>query len=244
MHRWMILFLLVATMTALSNQHDDYYRSQLELNEIIQQDLRLNRVVSELNKIRDRFASLKPLADPLQEVTLNARIRSLEGSRCERPEQVECGGRSVGKCVSDLFVCDGIVDCANGRDEDPNICNVDNVKVGNTFIGYSYWNHCRMSGIYRTMLVITNSRRDAIFASRIWMGGYVLNQFVHGEQKYDVVGHFNFGKRRIVLTPANQTGSDLAVECQFNRGDDIHLGCKLVNPGTFIVCGTLVMVKL
>lgn len=74
---WMSL-ILVAAVTALSDQHDDY-RSQLELNEIIQQGLRLNRVVDELNKIRVRFASLKPLTDHLQEVTLNARIRSLEG---------------------------------------------------------------------------------------------------------------------------------------------------------------------
>ncbi len=42
------------------------------------------------------------------------------GNGCDR-RQFQCGGDQK-KCISDLLVCDGSNDCANGYDEDPGVC--------------------------------------------------------------------------------------------------------------------------
>ena len=43
------------------------------------------------------------------------------GDKCPKGE-VSCGG-DFPECISHLFVCDGPVDCHNGRDEDEDVCD-------------------------------------------------------------------------------------------------------------------------
>lgn len=45
----------------------------------------------------------------------------------EGDNHVPCGG-PVPECISPLFVCDGIKDCKNGRDESKEICSGESIN--------------------------------------------------------------------------------------------------------------------
>uniref|UniRef100_A0A0N7Z862 Linker l1b n=1 Tax=Glossoscolex paulistus TaxID=1046353 RepID=A0A0N7Z862_9ANNE len=239
-----LLLLLLPVGMADFGSLGDATRLALTEAEIKQQFLRLQNLTEEMEEIKLKVRKLPRLTESFYEYRLNARITALEGSGCY-PDQVQCGSMTAAQCLSDLFVCDGIKDCSNGRDEDPNICSEDPVKLGNAFVGLSYWSSCNMRNTHRSVLILTASKRSPVFKARVWVKAFLVHHITKDkDEAYEVAGYFNFARRNLLLMPLDLTSKELAVNCFFNRGDHVHLDCKIISPGTFKQCGVLAMARL
>lgn len=201
-------------------------------------------MIEEMKQIWNRMLRFRPLPEPFSEYSLHGRVSALEGSGCG-PDKVQCGARTRAQCLSDLFVCDGITDCINGRDEDPDICSEEPVKVGRTYSGFSFWQTCLSRRPHRSMIVLTHSRRHAAFKSRVHLNATLIHNVGDDILTQYMTGYFNFARRQIELMPVQATGQNqFGIQCLFNRGDHIHLDCKIVRPASFSKCGFLTMARI
>jgi len=231
-----------SSSTSPSSSFPSFDRLLTEM-EILSQKLRMDAIVKELNEIGARFNRLPPLPDPFSEYRLYGRVSALEGSGCGQ-DRVQCGARTRAQCLSDLFVCDGIVDCINGRDEDPHICSEEPVKIGSTYVGFSFWQTCLPRKPHRSIIVLTRSRRIPEFKARVWLKALFIHHVGDDILTHHMTGYFNFARRQIVLLPVQMTDREFGVQCLFNRGDHDHLDCKIVQPVSFTQCGFITMERL
>ena|SRR6218665_1353318 len=118
------------------------------------------------------------------------------------------------------------------------------VKIGSTYVGFSFWQTCLSRRPHRSLIVVTHSSRIPAFKARVWLKALFIHHLDDDILIHDVTGYFNFARRQIVLLPVKMSDEDFGVQCLFNRGDQIHLDCKIIRPASFSQCGFLEMKRL
>jgi len=220
----------------------DAAREQLVQYRIRSQNLHVDQLEEDVEKLEKAFEKLSDDVDKSQIRRLKARLRVLEGNDCKKNE-VSCGG-DIPECVSQLFVCDGHKDCTNGRDEDERVCDASVVAVGSSFHGTYHWKNCLQRDDHDGIITIVASKQLPFFTPRVWVRATITS--VAGDQlhpswttySYTARGYFAFGTRRLVLLPEKGSPHQLATLCTFSFGDNNHADCKLGSQASLLECAS------
>jgi hypothetical protein len=200
------------------------------------QNLHVDYVNSELDKLEQEFDSLSSPPDQAAITGLKARIRKLEGNKCPEKE-VSCGG-DWPECVHHLLVCDGRKDCHNGRDEDEKICDGSVVHVGSSFRGIVHWHRCVDAADHYSTITITATRRSPFFTNRTFLRATVTREYDENTlESYTATGYFVYAARKLVIIADKGTQNRVGVICTFDFGDNDHAACKVVQQSSLEECG-------
>nr|4U8U_M Chain M, Linker L1 [Glossoscolex paulistus]4U8U_b Chain b, Linker L1 [Glossoscolex paulistus]4U8U_q Chain q, Linker L1 [Glossoscolex paulistus] len=216
----------------------DTYKDRRFQYILTNQHLFIDKLERDLHEIDDEF---KKLGSDVKDQTvrhLKARISNLEGDDCKEHE-APCGG-DVPQCISDLFFCDGHKDCKNGRDEDKEVCSEVPADIGSSFAGVVSWQACEEATPHHAVVTITANERKEFFKPRIWVRAILAfeeEEHEHHIKTFQLRGYYSFGDRTLALGPERGTKPVYGVRCHFDRGDDDHADCQIVNPASLFVCG-------
>lgn len=199
------------------------------------QNLHVDYVASELEKLEKEFGSLSSPLDQADIVRLKARVRNLEGNKCP-PKEVSCGG-DWPECVHHLLVCDGVKDCHNGRDEDEKICDGSIVHVGSSFRGIVHWHRCVDAPDHYSTVTITAVRRSPFFTNRTFLRASVTRENEDGTlTSYTARGYFVYAARKLVVMAEANAPNRIGYVCNFTFGDNDHAACKIVQESSLEEC--------
>jgi hypothetical protein len=225
---WYIL-LLVGLATAATDPYKEKRFQYILKN----QNLHIDDLEHKLEAIEAEYNKLTHDVDAKTVRHLKARISNLEEHHCTE-EQSECRG-DVPECINDLLFCDGVKDCRDGSDEDPETCQLNITHVGSSYTGLATWSSCEDLNPDHAVVTITAAHRRDFFPTRVWLRAtlsYELDEKDHVIQTIQLRGHYNFGKREIVLAPLKGEKLPYGVICHFNLGDDDHAECEISIPST------------
>lgn len=234
---WTTVGCLVVVLVTFANAFDrDKAKDAVTDFRIRSQNLHIDYVTKELEKLEQQFDSLSAPPSVQATTALKARVRSLEGNKCPEKE-VSCGG-DWPECVHHLLVCDGQKDCHNGRDEDEKICDGSVVAVGSSFRGVVHWHRCVDQPDHYSTITITATRRSPFFTNRTFLRATVTREYEdHTLTSYTARGYFVFAARKLVIMADEGTNERVGVICTFNQGDNDHGDCKVVQVSSLEECG-------
>jgi hypothetical protein len=162
---------------------------------------------------------------------MHEKLDEYEGPACSNRLDLPCGYNSA-ECVSSLLLCDGVVDCHNGWDEEASTCDPGPIQAGNVFSGMATWHRCLARGSHTVSVRITATYRPEFFGARMGMRASVDM----GERKFDAKGYYVFGKKTMVLVPMDmhQAPERMGVVCHFHANEHAH--CHVVHQATLGEC--------
>lgn len=238
------LIALVLALAALAQLAQGVDRAKAKKNiheyRMTSQNLHIDKLLEEVAELEEEFAKLSPIPDKSEQEEIKARIRNLEDDHCD-DDHVQCGG-DIPECVSPLFVCDGIEDCKNGRDESDDVCTDEPYKVGSTLSGITSWTDCINHLPHVTVVTITANYKPEAYTSRTYLRAVVsfeVDEKSHLVKSFAAKGYWNPGKRALVLAPDDESQkSAYAVVCKFNLGSHDVADCKIGTIASKHVCGT------
>jgi hypothetical protein len=167
------------------------------------------------NTVAPQRATFKKNTEDLQ-----SRVANLEGNLCG-DGQFSCGGDD-GQCVSNLFVCDGSKDCANGMDECDSTCS-SNVAAGTVLSASSIANdECTRRQPKTLSVVITSAKRLNWFKNQVKVTANINLEFSTGDYEATASlpcsGYYSFANSELVL--------------ESPEDDRIGLTCKFSGSGS------------
>jgi hypothetical protein len=223
----------VALDRAAAREHLHDYR-------ITNQNLHLDKLEEEVEKLEKEFEELGDLPEASDIARIKARVKSIEGTGCDE-HHVQCGG-DVPECISPLFVCDGHKDCKNGQDEDEEVCSMDPIKVGSSYAGVTVWTDCVQHAPHFTVITITANMRPEAYTARVYVRAVVsmeVDEHSHLVQSYSAKGYWDFGHQRLALVPNDpKEGGGHGILCTFKYGTHDEAECKIGTIATRHECGS------
>lgn len=202
------------------------------------QNLHAENVEKRLDQLEKEFDALSAPPSQVDITHTKFRVKKLEGSTCPKGE-VSCGG-DMPECVNNLFVCDGIKDCENGKDEDAKVCDGNVVRVGSTFRGFAHWTSCVQRPDHYWSVTITATKRSPIFTSRTFVRAVVMREADGSNENisYNARGYFVYGTRQLVVAlDQGQNVPVFGVVCTFNTGDNDNADCEIKMVASLNQCG-------
>lgn len=230
---WRLCVIALLAFGAVSADDKAHYR-------LHSQKAHIDSLEEDVGKLEQAFGKLSRPLKQWDEDMIAKRVARNEDDKCP-PGEVSCGG-DFPECISQLFVCDGYVDCHNGHDEDEATCESEMVHVGSTYQGIVEWDTCEHILDANIILTITSVLHDPIFNSRV----YVRATFVGDSTRYDnphpvataMHGDYSFAERKLMLTPdkVDKLHHPYNMVCVFNHGDNEHADCSVNERGSGNPC--------
>lgn len=216
-------------------------RSALVKFGIRTQNLHIDHLEHEVDELEHKLGNLSKEVTPWDVQMLEGRIHRLEDDKCPTGE-VSCGG-DFPECVSHLFICDGRVDCHNGRDEDEDVCDSEVVHVGRTYQGVIEWRACETLPDSNVIMTITHVHHVPFFNNVVFLQGVVINNAANYIGQFD--GQYSFANRQLVLIhEAGKWYKPYRTICTFYFGDNAHADCTVHELGSSHQCAKVRMVKV
>lgn len=214
------------------------------------QNLHIDDLEHDVDELEHKLAKLSKEITPWDVQMLTARMRRLEDDKCPAGE-VSCGG-DFPECVSHLFVCDGHVDCHNGRDEDEDVCDSEVVHVGSTYQGVVEWQGCESVPDSNSILTVTSVYHAPFFNNRVFLRATIVSDSTKFSLPHPVAtsfhGDYSFAERKLVLLPDETDHSVVhhpyKVICTFNFGDNAHADCTINEVASSAQCAKFRVVKV
>nr|P18208.1 RecName: Full=Giant extracellular hemoglobin linker 2 chain [Tylorrhynchus heterochaetus] len=204
------------------------------------QEARVNRLAGRVEALAENLRAggdrLSHYKSEFRE--LEFRVDELEGNGCE-PRHFQCGGSAM-ECISDLLTCDGSPDCANGADEDSDVCHIPPI-AGTLLVGHLNTDHdfCTKRKPNEFDLFISSVQRSSYFQSRLKVKGNLQIKYTaEGRDQEDVLqvkGYYNFGTHQLVILPPED--DRLGIVCNFRAGNDDRCRAHIVHEASLEHCG-------
>jgi hypothetical protein len=208
------------------------------------QDLHIDKLVHEVEELEKEYRKLSPIPHRSEVHQIKARVWNLEEHECPEGENhVPCGG-PVPECISPLFVCDGIKDCKNGRDESSEVCSDAPYKVGATLTGITSWTDCFTHSPHMTVVTITANYKPAAYPSQVYVkavASFEVDEHSHLVQSHNMKGYWSPGRRALALVPDSEKDEEAkgyGIYCKFNLGSNDVANCKIGMSASKHVCAT------
>jgi hypothetical protein len=234
--------LLVAVLAAPGTRAFDPERAKEVVDDfrIHSQNLHADFLDHEIDKLEHEYETLSPRATKEEIARTKARINKLEGSGCGKKE-FSCGG-DWPECVNHLLFCDGIKDCHNGHDEDPEFCDGSVVHVGSTFRGVVDWKSCVEHTDHNSIITITATRRSPYFKNRTFLRATVTREYNDKTTTtYTAHGYFVYAARKLVVIADKDAPNQIATVCSFDFGNNDEADCEVVVTSSRSPCGVVRM---
>jgi len=153
---------------------------------------------------------------------IGAKVMRMERrGMCPNGRDFQCGGFER-RCISDLLVCDGQEDCADGQDERDFLCR-SRAPVGSVFvakIGRRNQGGCG-ADIREVRVSIIGTQRPAWFQSRERVKAAVSLTRADGSEIGGVVkGYYSFRQMALILLPLENVPVKLGFTCEFDGVQD------------------------
>lgn len=206
------------------------------------QNLHIDQLAHDVEELEHEFDKLSDLPDKKEIYGIKARVRNLEGDHCHSGE-VQCGG-SVPECISPLFVCDGVKDCKNGRDENPHVCSDEPYKVGSSLAGVTSWTDCFTHRPHWTVVTITANEKPEFYTSQVYVkavASFEVDEHSHLVRSHNMKGYWNPGKRALALFPddaSDEEAQGFGILCRFNLGSNHIADCAIGSVASKHICGS------
>jgi len=233
---------VIQLVSGVDDHHHGSAKESLHNYRVDSQNFHIDKLEEEVSQLEEDFEKLSDIPDRAAVTRIKARIRNLEDDGCE-DDHVQCGGE-IPECISPLFVCDGIDDCKNANDESNYTCSDRPYHVGSTIAGITSWHDCVPHASHMTVVTITAFEKPEAFPVKVYVKGVVsfeVDEHSHLVQSYNVKGHWNAGRRLLVLVP--ETGEDDTIYghgiiCHFNLGSHDEADCKIRTVSSALECAT------
>lgn len=240
MWRAIVLVIVALSASSLALPHFGIHTLNLHIDEL----------EHEVDELEHKLGGLSREITPWDVRMLNGRLQRLEGDKCPAGE-VSCGG-DFPECISHLFVCDGRVDCHNGRDEDEDSCDAEMVHVGSTYQGIVEWRECENIPDSNVILTITAVYHAPFFNNRVFLRATLVTDSVKFSLPHPVAtpfhGDYSFAERQLVLHPDETDFTEVhhpyKLICSFYFGDSAHADCTINEVGSSHQCAKFRVVKV
>lgn len=206
--------------------------------------MRLGHIESSLEKLRERINEASKVDGQAFIDDIEERLDHVEAKtdHCDSEKEIRCGRETL-ECVNTLLLCDGHEDCHNGYDESEHVCDAGPAVIGNVFTGTAHWTSCRPKHDHPIKITITQTYKSKFFGARLIVKGVVTSDAAEdegGHHEYEAKGYFVYGKKRLVLFPANDDDArqHLGVLCDFVHGNDNTAECKLGSEASLHECAS------